>query len=199
MEVDKYARPEWLAGKLFTQVLEHPELSTFAKCVELAGYDSVINISGSYTVFAPTNEAFDSWLAQNPDYSSVENIPPDELARLVKYHIVQNRWSKKKLRSLDIYGWIDTLDINNNKPKGYKRETLLKEPYRKLGLGIKDGRPVIVDTLTTNNYRRIVSDSRKYAPVFYQEYFDIYSLSPSDYNYYFNRAFEGGGMFSTEL
>jgi uncharacterized surface protein with fasciclin (FAS1) repeats len=192
MEVDKYARPDWLAGKLYTQILEQPELSTFAKCVELTGYDSVINISGSYTVFAPTNEAFDLWLAQNSNYSSVENIPLDELTRIVKYHIIQNRWSKKDLRSLDIYGWIDTLDINNDKPRGYKRETLLKEPNRKLGLGNKGGKAVIVDTLNTNNYRRTISDSRKYAPLFYQEYFNIYNLSSNDYQFYFNRSFEGG-------
>ena len=57
MKVDKYERPDWLAGKLHTQILAQDELSTFAKCIELAGYDSVVNISGSYTVFAPTNEA----------------------------------------------------------------------------------------------------------------------------------------------
>ncbi len=51
--------PDWLAGKLFTQIQSYPELSTFAKCLQLSGYDSIINTSGSYTVFAPDNDAFD--------------------------------------------------------------------------------------------------------------------------------------------
>ena len=47
--------------------------------------------------------------------------------RIVKYHVVQNPWSTDQLKSLDVYGWIDSTDINNDKPRGFKRETLLKD------------------------------------------------------------------------
>ncbi|HPR32629.1 MAG TPA: fasciclin domain-containing protein, partial [Prolixibacteraceae bacterium] len=56
-EFDKYERPDWLAGKVYTQIKAEENLSTFAKCLELTGYDRVVDVSGSYTVFAPTNEA----------------------------------------------------------------------------------------------------------------------------------------------
>ena len=108
---DKYARPDWLAGKVYTQLLDQPDLSTFARCLELTGYDTIIDRSGSYTVFAPNNEAFNRWLQDNPAYGDVEDIPLEELARIVKYHIVQNPWTKDQLRSLDVYGWIDTLKL----------------------------------------------------------------------------------------
>jgi uncharacterized surface protein with fasciclin (FAS1) repeats len=193
MQFDKYERPEWLAGKIYTQILEQPELSTFAKCMKIAGYDTIVNVSGSYTVFAPSNQAFDSWFAQNSNYNSVENIPVDEVTRLVKYHILQNPWTKAQLRSLDVHGWIDTLDVNNDKPKGYKRETLLREPNRKFGwTQLPGGRTQLLDTLSATHHRRVITDSRKYAPIFYQEYFDIYELLPDDYEFYFNRPFEGG-------
>lgn len=195
-ELDKYQRPAWLAGKVYTQVLDQSELTTFAKCIELTGYDKILDVSGSYTVFAPSNEAFQKYFAENPNYSSVDDIPVRELERIVKYHIVQNPWSKIQLRTLDIYGWIDTLDINNNEPKGFKRETLLLEKNTKYGVSsMKVGtrnKPIIVDTLTTSWHRIVSTDSRKYVPVFYQEYFDIYDLKPSDYEFYFNRTFEGG-------
>lgn len=195
-EPDIYNRPEWLAGKVYTQVLAQPELETFAKCIELTGYDKILDVSGSYTVFAPSNEAFQLYFSQNPLYKSVDDIPIDKLTRLVKYHIVQNPWSKVQLRTLDIYGWIDTLDINNDKAKGFKRETLLLEPNRKYGIeGLgtgKDSKFIIVDTLETNRFRRVITDSRKYVPIFYQEYFNIYELSTTDYEFYFNRPFEGG-------
>jgi len=110
---DKYARPEWLAGKVYTQLLDQPDLSTFTLCVELAGYDTIIDRSGSYTIFAPDNDAFATWFQQHPVYNVVEDIPYKELDNLVKYHMVQNPWSKIQLRSLDVWGWIDTLDINN--------------------------------------------------------------------------------------
>ena len=193
-EQDIYKRPDWLAGKVYTQVLAQPELSSFAKCIELTGYDKILNVSGNYTVFAPSNEAFTKYFAQNTKYNSIEGIPIPELTEIVKYHIVQNPWSKIQLRTLDVYGWIDTLSTDNNKPKGFKRETLLLNPNRKYGIassGIgNESKFVIIDTLQTNNYRRVITDSRKYVPLFYQEYFDIYKLNKSDYEFYFNRSFD---------
>ncbi len=189
----KYDRPDWLAGKVYTQVKSQEDLSTFALCIELTGYDSIIDISGSYTVFAPDNEAFISWFQNHPEYSDVEDIPLSVLTELVKYHIVQNPWSKDQLMSLDVFGWIDSTDITNNKPRGYKRETLLRRNNMKFGIE-KTGRNkyIIVDTLETNNYRKVIS-YRKYAPVFFKEYFDIYDLDTDDYAFYFDRPFEGSG------
>jgi len=192
--IDKYSRPEWLAGKVFTQLKEQPELSTFAKCIELTGYDTILDISGSYTVFAPTDEAFSFYFQQNTRYKKVEDIPLGELNSLVKFLIVQNPWSKNQLRSLDVFGWIDPKDLTNNEPRGYKRETLLLDRDPKYGiLGEKINLRSyisIVDTLSTPWKRRETVDSRKFAPVFYKEYFDIYELNSSDYEFYFNRPIE---------
>jgi len=190
-EFDKFERPEWLAGKVYTQILEIPDLSTFAKCIEITGYDKILDVSGSYTVFAPSDEAFKTWLARNPNYNSIDDIPVSELTRIVKFHIVQNPWTKKQLRSLDVYGWIDTLDTRNNKPNGFKRETLLLETNRKYGV-LKGAEATITDTLKSDWHRIVASDLRKYAPVFFSEYLNITGMSSADYQFYFNRPFEGG-------
>lgn len=193
-EMTIYDRPDWLAGKVYTQVVAQPELSTFATCIERIGYDKILDVSGSYTIFAPSNEAFNLYFASNSNYKSIDDIPIPELERIVKYHIVQNPWSKIQLRTLDIYGWIDTLDINNNEPKGFKRETLLLEKDTKYGVasfGIgKNNKAIIVDTLNTSWSRKVSTDSRKYVPIFFQEYFNIYDLNKSDYEFYFDRPFE---------
>lgn len=193
-EFDIYKRPDWLAGKVYTQVKAEPELSTFATCIELTGYDEILDVSGSYTVFSPSNDAFAQYFAQNPNYNSVEDIPIDVLTEIVKYHIVQNPWSKVQLRTLDVYGWIDTLSVDNNKPKGFKRSTLLLDSNRKYGVasvGVgSESKFVIVDTLQANKFRKVITDSRKYVPIFYQEYFNIYDLNSTDYEFYFNRPFE---------
>ena len=189
-----YKRPEWLDGKLYEQILADENLSTFAQCVEITGYDEIINVSGSYTVFAPTNEAFETFFAANPEYNSVENIPVEELTEIVRFHIVQNPWSEIQLRSLDIYGWIDTLDITNDEPRGFKRETLFRSDDRKYGVDYvqsgRDYKSIIIDTTNADLTRKVVS-SRKYAPIFFQEYFNIYDLEQSDYQFYFERPFDG--------
>jgi uncharacterized surface protein with fasciclin (FAS1) repeats len=189
-EFDKFERPEWLAGKVYTQILEIPELSTFARCIEITGYDKILDVSGSYTVFAPSNEAFNTWLAQNPNYNSIDDIPVSELSRIVKFHILQNPWTKKQLGLIDVYGWIDTLDAGNNKPYGFKRETLLLEANRKYGV-TKGREATITDTLNSDWHRIVATDLRKHAPVFFSEYLNITGISTADYQFYFDRPFEG--------
>ncbi len=137
-------------------------------------------------------KAFDKWLAQNPDYSSIDNIPVSELSRIVKFHILQNPWTKKQLGLIDVYGWIDTLDERNNKPYGFKRETLLLEENRKYGVSSGSGNEAtITDTLNSNWHRIVATDLRKHAPVFFSEYLNITGISSADYEFYFNRPFEG--------
>lgn len=191
---DIFKRPDWLAGKVYTQLKELPELSTFAKCLELTEYDKILDVSGSYTVFAPTNDAFNAWFQTHPTWKRVEDIPKPELTRLVKYHIVQNPWSKNQLRQLDVFGWIDPKDLTNNEPRGFKRETLLLEKDMKYGI-FGERRNLrnyisLVDSTASPWRRREAKDSRKYAPIFFKEYFDIYELNSSDYEFYFNRPFE---------
>lgn len=200
-EVDKYARPKWLAGKLYTQILTKPEISTFAELVKKSGYDSIIDVSGSYTVFAPSNEAFAQYFQENPNYKSVADMPRAEAIKLVKYHLVQNPWSKQQLMSLDVKGWIDTLDLTNDKPKGFKRETLFLDKNQRVGVQWSKykkqfstlKRNNIVDTTLTSWTRRVYTDSRKYSPIFFKQYFDIYDLPTSDFEFYFGRQFESVG------
>ena len=214
-----YAPPSWLPGKLYTQIQSKPELTTFAELVKISGYDTIINVSGSFTVFAPSNDAFAQYFQSNPNYKKVSDIPKAEAVKLVKYHIVQDGWSKKQLMSLDVNGWIDSLDLKNNLPRGNKRQTILMEKNRKYGVkwskylaqnqtsvfGVLK-RNDIVDTTATTWYRRVITDSRKYAPIFYKQYFDIYDLSSSDFEFYFGRPFLspdiyycGGRITSPEL
>jgi uncharacterized surface protein with fasciclin (FAS1) repeats len=183
-----YVRPDWLEGKVYTQIKSKDELSLFARCIELIGYDSIIDVSGSYTVFAPNNEAIERWLATS-QYSSVDDVPIPVLDELVKYHIVQNPWSRIQLTTLDVFGWIDSLDLNNDKPRGFKRETLLRKEDMVVGVSRTGSRFSIIDTTKTKWRRRVIS-SRKLAPVFYKKYFDIYDLSTNDYTFYFGRPFE---------
>lgn len=213
-----YAPPSWLPGKLYSQILSKPELTTFAELVKISGYDTIINVSGSFTVFAPSNDAFTQYFQSNPNYKKVSDIPKAEVVKLVKYHIVQDGWSKKQLMSLDVNGWIDSLDLKNNLPRGYKRQTLLMEKNRKYGVrksiyfpndptSVLSQRLDIIDTTATTKYMRVVTDSRKYAPIFYKQYFDIYNLSTSDFEFYFGRPFLsandiyycGGRITSPEL
>ena len=192
-ELDKYQRPDWLAGKIYTQITTRPDLSVFQKCLELTGYDTILDVTGSYTVFGPTNLAFEQWFILHPEYGgSPENIPAQELENLVERHILQNGWSLKQMKSLDIYGWIDRDDPENDKPRGYKRQTIQKDPDKKYFVTSNDQ---IVDSTESSDYKKVFARSRKYGPLFFDEYFGVNDLRSDDYGFYYDRAFESGNMY----
>ena len=64
-----------------------PRLSTLYGAVVAAGLDEPLSTGGPYTVFAPTNEAFDALPeGQLEDYLRPEKV--DRLVRMLEYHIV---------------------------------------------------------------------------------------------------------------
>ena len=53
---EKYQKPDWLAGKLYTQVAEQENLSQFAECLKILGFDTILDVSGIFTIFAPSDD-----------------------------------------------------------------------------------------------------------------------------------------------
>lgn len=197
-DFSKFDRPEWLEGKLFTQLQSVPDVDSFIVAVQRTGYDSIINSSGSYTIFAPNNEAFLKYFEANPQYSSVWGIPLDELEELVKIHVVQNPWSKSQLQTLDVYGWINKRDPNNDEPWGYKRQTLQKDPNRKYWITVSQNEATIVDSTLGSDTRTVFRPSRKYLPIFFDDYLDIAEVKSSDYEFYFDRPYEYGNIYFSQ-
>jgi uncharacterized surface protein with fasciclin (FAS1) repeats len=195
-DIEKFQRPDWLEGKLYTQIKQIPDVDIFTQCMEITGYDTIIDQAGSYTVFVPDNNAFETYFSAHPEYGSVGDMPMQELLKLVRNHIIQNPWSRFQLQTLDINGWIDKKDPYNDEPWGYKRQTLHRDDNRKYFIHI-DSRDIttIVDSTESTDSRLVFSEYRKYAPVFFDEYMELARVTSSDYNFYFNRSFEAGNLF----
>lgn len=190
-EIEKYDRPEWLVGKLYSQVMASEDLDSFAICIKEAGFDSIINVSGSFTVFAPTNQAFHEYFQRNSEYNKISDIPFKELEKIVKYHIVQNSWSTTQLISLNSDGWVDP-DDPDDKSWGFKRQTVLKEDNRKYWVNTDRGKYTFVDSLNANFYRIVNTASRKYVPFFWDRFLNISEISGDDYDFYFPSGYSQG-------
>ena len=195
-EQEKYQPPKWLEGKIFERVSEESDLSTFARLIEKAGYDTLLNSSGSYTVFAPTDSSFDVFFNENPEYRAMleSDEAAEELVSLLEYQIIYNDWSEEQLQSLDVGGWIDPED-ELSEPRAYKHQTLLR-PYNKEYPAIRfENFYRIVPPENTNNRVVAYTNTNKYAPVFYNGLFDLYNLPFSDYEFYFNREFNPNKIY----
>ena len=191
---EKYKRPDWLAGKLYTVIAEQDDLSEFAECLRIVGLDTIINVSGCFTIFAPNDEAMEQFLAEN-HYTRVSDIPVDELERMVECHIIQNPWTYRQLHELNIDGWVNPKDPSSQ-PNAYKRQTILRNPNEKYWIRNTGDRDVILmDSTVASSYRMVYVRSRKYAPLFYDEFFNIYGLSDEDFSFYYGRQYVSGSIY----
>ncbi|MGW8313964.1 MAG: fasciclin domain-containing protein [Bacteroidales bacterium] len=191
---EKYRRPDWLPGKLYTAVESQDNLSLFAACLQLTGLDTIINVSGSFTVFAPTNEAMENYLAEN-QFASVSDIPMHTLEEITEYHIIQNPWTMEQLQTLSAFGW-RTGDSNNSNTYAYKRQTIFKNPVEKYWISKNNDREMIVfDSIEADGYKKVFVSSRKYVPIFYDTYMDFNGLTSEDFRYYFDRGYEPGNVY----
>ncbi|MBD8526673.1 fasciclin domain-containing protein [Pseudomarimonas arenosa] len=88
MSIQSIPKP---SGKnLLETASSHGELNTFAKAVELAGLGDILRGPGPFTVFAPTDAAFDKL----PDGGLDRLLKPEnktELASILNYHVVKGR------------------------------------------------------------------------------------------------------------
>lgn len=193
-EQEIYTRPDWLPGKLYTTVSVQDDLTMFTECLRLAGVDTILDVSGSWTVFAPTDEAMKQYLFEN-HYASISDIPLDELERIAKFHVIQNPWTLDQLQILSAYGWREGDNANSNS-YAYKRETMFKNPIEKYWIKRdKKEDMIVIDSTISDGFRRVFVDSRKYVPIFYDDYFDANGLSSNDYSFYFDRPYEKGNVY----
>lgn len=63
-------------------------LSTLVAALEQADLVSTLQQDGPFTVFAPTNAAFQALLDSNPDWNSLSDIDNDLLANVLKFHVL---------------------------------------------------------------------------------------------------------------
>jgi uncharacterized surface protein with fasciclin (FAS1) repeats len=89
---DKYYDDESpKGGYVFDKIKSNTNFSLFAQGLERADIVRYINNGGSWTVFAPTNEAITAFLNAN-GYATINDVPIDRLFSILSFHVVNNMW-----------------------------------------------------------------------------------------------------------
>lgn len=84
----KYAEETDTTVNILGYLEENPEeFSEFLRILEITNNDVFIGTYGTYTFFAPTNDAVEQYL-QEHNYSTVEEVPVEELEDLVRLHLI---------------------------------------------------------------------------------------------------------------
>lgn len=77
-------------GTVMETAARDPDFTTLVSAMQTAGMDAAMKGAGPYTIFAPTNAAFEKLPAARRDFlTTPEGLP--ELRRLLTYHVVPGR------------------------------------------------------------------------------------------------------------
>jgi len=197
-----YDRPDWLEPPIYEVLQQEGRFGLYLQCVDRTEYAGVLKGAGLSTVFAPNDEAFQTWL-QAKGYSSVAAIPDDEVRDLVAYSIVYSKWTVEHLAD-----YISSVNNENLYVTGaFKRKTnCYALPYQDPEY---DNNWVFDQTQnsgiswSSTNYQYLLrANNYKYLPVFTTKYFNSFpeALTSEDYNAFFpNSTYTGTNIQSGNL
>lgn len=99
---------------------DNASFSTLIQALNHAGLTDVLNNPGSFTVFAPTNDAFNNLLGN----TSVTSIPPADLRQILLNHVVAGTVQSSQLST----GYINTEATFNGVENGSKLSLYVNVP-----------------------------------------------------------------------
>jgi uncharacterized surface protein with fasciclin (FAS1) repeats len=118
------------------------QFSELVKVIDKSGYSGFLNAYGSYTFFAPTNDAFKTYL-QDVGKASVDQLTQKESQDIVKFHVMEdtittNAFKDGKLPLVTMYGqYLLTGVTNKDNVSSYtvNRQALVVKPNIVVGNG----------------------------------------------------------------
>jgi uncharacterized surface protein with fasciclin (FAS1) repeats len=175
-EIDEhYARPDWLAAPVYQQLESRGNFKNFLACIDKAGYKNTLSAAGYFTVFAPNDAAFTSFLTAQ-GISGIDGIDTTMARSIVTYSLVYNAFDKSRLADYQSnLGW---QSLN-----AFKRRTAYyDEVYTGTTL---DGQTLNITSSNRNGTYVFGDNNNKHIPYFIDSYLDSKDLSSADYNYFF--------------
>ncbi|MDR2839759.1 MAG: fasciclin domain-containing protein [Paludibacter sp.] len=95
--VHYYDTPEWLKGSIYGVLEQRGNYSIFLKGVDLAGMRPMLDGKNILTVMAPDDAAFAEYLTQNYGGKKIENLPINEIKKIIGFHVLYYAFDKNKL------------------------------------------------------------------------------------------------------
>jgi uncharacterized surface protein with fasciclin (FAS1) repeats len=198
---DFYAPPANLEAPIYQQLQSKGNFTKFLSLIDKAGYKDALSTAGYWTLFAPTDSAFNadadfqSYLKAR-NISSVETIDSATASGIVQYLLVFNAFNKDKIDDYQSsLGYIPNT--------AFKRRTAYYTGF--YNDTTASNQPVVAiasNRNNTNNANFYVStdNNNKHIPFFTTDYLSLNALSPTDYNYFYpNTPFSGFNVANAKV
>lgn len=170
----EYERPSTLAQPIYQQLETKGNFTSFLKLIDKAKYKSILGATGYFTIFAPNDAAFATFLTAN-NLSSIDAIDTVLAGKIVRYSLVYNKFDKSRLDDYQSKsGWV----VDN----AFKRRTAY---YKWIYKDTLNGQVIKVMDAASSTSTTVENNNNKYIPYFTKAYFSAKNLTSYDYNYFF--------------
>jgi uncharacterized surface protein with fasciclin (FAS1) repeats len=182
-----YGRPENLGDPIYQQLQQKGNFSKFLDCIDKSGYKETLSTAGSWTVFAPTDAAFTSYMAEN----NLTTISVDLASAIVRYAMTYDGEKIERLSdNLTARGFVKNV--------GFRRRTVYYD-FVYDGLDT-DGKPIKVIAGNRNGTYLPTDFNNKNIPYFLPPFTGFSGVSAFDYNYFFpNTVFNGKNVGAAKI
>ncbi|WP_299669148.1 fasciclin domain-containing protein [uncultured Polaribacter sp.] len=178
----EYARPESLAGTIYQQLESMGTFNYYLKSLDQTEFKEPLARGGSWTVFAPTDEAFEKYM-QEEGYANFGAIPLQNIQDIIDYSIITDGWNTT------------TLTYFSNRfyeGQSFRRRTQYQRPY----IEIDSDTLQHIRDWESGKYLVDISLGRlKTTDYFLDLYFDNWNIQYADYEFMFSgKTFNAGDM-----
>lgn len=174
-----YDRPTNLDPPIYQTLETKGKFKTLLAAIDKAGYKHTLSAAGYWTMFAPTDSAFQAYFTAN-GISGIEALDSNACRRIVTYSLVYNAFVKDRISDYQANsGWIDN--------SAFKRRTAyytgVYSDQNTSGSSVK----AIASNRNNNGavYYVDADNNNKYIPYFETGYINSKGLTAYDYNYFY--------------
>lgn len=182
-----YGRPETLAEPIYQQLQAKGNFTQFLSCIDKANYKETLSTAGSWTVFAPTDEAFKTYMQEN----GLTEITTDLATKIVRFSMVYDGEKTDRLSDFfSVKGFV--------KNTAFRRRTV----YYDFVYDDKDlnGNPIKAIATNRNGIYFPGDFNNKSVTYFLSPYMGFAGLSATDYNFFYpNVSYSGSNVASAHL
>jgi uncharacterized surface protein with fasciclin (FAS1) repeats len=200
-----YDPPANMEAPVYQKLQAKGYFTKFLSLIDKAGYKQTLSSSGYWTIFAPTDSAFQSdtefaAFLLSKGISNTDAIDSVTAQSIVQYLLVFNAFNKDRLDDYQSnLGWVTNA--------AFKRRTAYYTGF--YNDTTSAGQPVVAIASNRNNqniatagtpYYVSSDNNNKYIPYFTTSFFANSGLSASDYTYFYpNTAFSGFNVANAKV
>lgn len=203
---DYYAPPANLEAPIYELLQAKGNFTQFLSLIDKAGYKQTLSTAGYWTIFAPTDSAFqkDTEFAaylQSKGIGSISAIDSATAQSIVQFLLVFNGFKKERLDDYQSnLGWITNTAFKRRTAyyTGFYKDTTAAGVPVKAAIASNRNNQSIATAGTP--YYVSTDNNNKYIPFFTSDFFTNTGLSVTDYNsFYPNTPFSGFNVANAKV